>query len=122
RWPCCPGTGRPDPDAIHVLDRALVLVNTGSPRWSPDSRFLAFDSRAERQAEIYVMAAEGRATRRLTNNPAKDVLPVWSRMETGSISPPTAPAPRSFGRCLLLEASRSRLRRTAGLLPPFHRT
>ncbi|MBZ5585467.1 MAG: hypothetical protein LAQ30_25355, partial [Acidobacteriia bacterium] len=51
----------------------------GSPSWSPDGRFLVLDSRVEGQSEIYVMAADGGTPRRMTNQPANDMLPGWSR-------------------------------------------
>jgi len=50
----------------------------GSPRWSPDGKWLALDSRSEGQPEIYVMAADGGQPRRVTNDPASDILPSWS--------------------------------------------
>ena len=54
------------------------VVNV-EPRWSPDDRWLVLDSRAEGQSEIYVMAADGGAMRRLTDHPANDVVPSWSQ-------------------------------------------
>ncbi len=50
----------------------------GTPRWSPDSRWLALDSRAEGRPEIYVVAADGGTPRRITDNPAGDLIPSWS--------------------------------------------
>ncbi len=38
----------------------------GNPRWSPDSRWLALDSRMEESPEIYVVAADGGKPRRVT--------------------------------------------------------
>lgn len=51
---------------------------TGTPRWSPDGVRVAFDSRPEGQAEIYTMR-EGGSMIRVTNSPAEDVVPSWSR-------------------------------------------
>jgi Tol biopolymer transport system component len=48
------------------------------PRWSPDSRWLALDSRAEGQSEIYVVAADGGKPRRITDGPRGDLIPSWS--------------------------------------------
>jgi Tol biopolymer transport system component len=50
----------------------------GAPRWSPDSQWIAFDSRVEGRSQIYVMRADGGGQRRMTNNPADDIIPSWS--------------------------------------------
>lgn len=50
----------------------------GTPRWSPDGVLLAFDARTAGQPEIYVVAGDGTRLRRLTNDPASDVIPSWS--------------------------------------------
>jgi Tol biopolymer transport system component len=50
----------------------------GTPRWSPDSQQIAFDSRSEGNADIYIISVEGGAARRLTTDPAEDVVPSWS--------------------------------------------
>ena len=57
----------------------------GSPSWSPDGKRIAFLSRRDGHvmngiptAEIYVMDADGRNQRRLTNNPSHDGSPSWS--------------------------------------------
>jgi Tol biopolymer transport system component/DNA-binding winged helix-turn-helix (wHTH) protein len=56
---------------------------TGTPRWSPDGRWIAFDSRSSTDpkgnADIYVISAEGGQPRRLTEEPFEDVTPSWSR-------------------------------------------
>jgi dipeptidyl aminopeptidase/acylaminoacyl peptidase len=51
---------------------------TGSPRWSPDGKMIAFDTRAGGNADIYVVGAEGGNPRRLTTDAAEDVVPSWS--------------------------------------------
>jgi Tol biopolymer transport system component len=51
----------------------------GSPRWSPDGRWLAYDSQdADPQWDIYVIEAAGGQPRRITNHPADDHVPSWS--------------------------------------------
>jgi Tol biopolymer transport system component len=57
---------------------------SGSPRWSPDGSAITFDSRMDGNPEIYVVPSEGGPpegcrVRRITNNPAEDVVPSWSR-------------------------------------------
>jgi Tol biopolymer transport system component/DNA-binding winged helix-turn-helix (wHTH) protein len=51
----------------------------GTPRWSPDGRWLAFDSRHEGASHIYVIGADGGQPRRLTNGDGENQVPSWSR-------------------------------------------
>jgi len=51
---------------------------TGTTRWSPDSRYIAFDSRPGGNADIYIVGAEGGSPRRLTDQPGEDARPSWS--------------------------------------------
>jgi dipeptidyl aminopeptidase/acylaminoacyl peptidase len=53
-------------------------AHTGTPRWSPDSHQIAFDSRPEGHADIYVISADGGKPRRLTTETSEDVVPSWS--------------------------------------------
>jgi Tol biopolymer transport system component len=50
----------------------------GSPRWSPDSRWVAFDCPKGGNSDIYVISAEGGQPRRVTTEPSSDVRPSWS--------------------------------------------
>jgi dipeptidyl aminopeptidase/acylaminoacyl peptidase len=52
---------------------------TGTPRWSPDGRWIAFTSGSEGQADIYAIDADGGLPKRLTNDAANDISPSWSR-------------------------------------------
>ena len=77
-WVC----DRDGANPVQLIDRGPYL--TGTPRWSPDGRWIAFDSRSndaghEGNADIYVISAEGGQPRRLTSDPAEDVTPSWSR-------------------------------------------
>lgn len=49
-----------------------------SPRWSPDSRTIAFVSYRDGKAEIYTMGRDASKQLRLTQNWADDLAPVWS--------------------------------------------
>lgn len=56
---------------------------SGSPRWSPDGRWLAFDSRFHASGkggvpEVYLVNAKGGGLRRLTSGPGGAVAPSWS--------------------------------------------
>jgi Tol biopolymer transport system component len=51
---------------------------TGTPRWSPDGRWLAFDSIATGNTDIYVTSEAGGPARRLTSGPFGNYMPSWS--------------------------------------------
>jgi Tol biopolymer transport system component len=51
----------------------------GSPRWSPDSRWIAFDSTKADRNDIFVVSAGGGPPRLLTPGPARNSRPSWSR-------------------------------------------
>jgi Tol biopolymer transport system component len=63
--------------ATQLTDRGGP--NNGSPQWSPDDSEIAFDSRIRGNTEILVTTIEGHKVRRITNSPAEDVVPSWSR-------------------------------------------
>jgi Tol biopolymer transport system component len=51
----------------------------GTPRWSPDGRWIAFDSQGEDgHWDIYVMDASGGKPRRITMDPSDENMPLWS--------------------------------------------
>jgi len=50
----------------------------GSPHWSPDGRWIAFDVRPEEHSDVFVMGAEGGSPRRLTTSRFEDMVPTWS--------------------------------------------
>jgi Tol biopolymer transport system component len=53
---------------------------TASPRWSPDSRWVSFDSNSiEGQFDVYIVDADGGQPQRLTSHPAQDSVSSWSR-------------------------------------------
>ena len=74
-WTC----DRDGANPLPLIDRGPYL--TGTPRWSPDGRWIAFDSRSDDMgnADIYVISAEGGQPRRLTSELSEDVAPSWSR-------------------------------------------
>ena len=62
--------------------RQLTAMNgptTGSPAWSPDGAWLAFDSRPKERGQIFVIPTAGGAAKALTDAAANAVLPSYSR-------------------------------------------
>ena len=51
---------------------------TGTPRWSPDGKQIAFDSTLQGHSDIFVISADGGAPRRLTEGPYDNETPSWS--------------------------------------------
>jgi Tol biopolymer transport system component len=63
---------------MRLTSRGAVVA--GSPRFSRDGRWIAFDSRLPgEQAEVFIMSADGGPPRNLSNHPATDTVPTWSR-------------------------------------------
>jgi serine/threonine protein kinase/Tol biopolymer transport system component len=52
---------------------------SGSPAWSSDGRFVAFDTRSGKHTQIFVIAANGGPVRELTSDQYDSMLPSWSR-------------------------------------------
>lgn len=57
---------------------------TGTPRWSPDGKWVAFDSRTNSpdttgNPDIYIINSEGGKPRLITDDPSENVAPSWSR-------------------------------------------
>jgi TolB protein len=51
----------------------------GDPGWSPDGRYIVFESVQKGNSDIYRIDVRTRAQRRLTTSPAPDEDPSWSR-------------------------------------------
>lgn len=78
--------GGPD---IYISDAAGAAVQrlttlkafvAGSPRFSPDGRWIAFDAwYAAGEADVYIMPAEGGPPQKVTNHAGADGVPTWSR-------------------------------------------
>ena len=53
--------------------------NQGAATWSPDGRWIAFDSQgADGAMDIYVIESSGGQARRITSEPSNEVHPSWS--------------------------------------------
>ena len=63
-------------------DHPVQLTNighSGSPRWSPDGRWIAFDTHVENHLHIFVVDAEGRNLHAITHGDSDNYVPSWSR-------------------------------------------
>jgi Tol biopolymer transport system component len=58
---------------------ALKERSSGEPHWSPDGRWIAFESRKGGRSDVFAVRADGSATRQLTTHPADDLSVHWSR-------------------------------------------
>jgi Tol biopolymer transport system component len=70
---------RADADGSHLA--RLTTFNgplTGTPRWSPDSQRISFDTRLTTHPNVYTIGAEGGPTRRYPNETADDGVASWS--------------------------------------------
>jgi Tol biopolymer transport system component len=52
---------------------------SASPRWSPDSQTIIFDTRFEGHADLAMIGAQGEGMRRLTTESSDEFLPRFSR-------------------------------------------
>jgi len=66
-------------DADGSKAEELFSGRCGSPQWSPDGERVAYDCIRQENTDIYVMRASGGKPIQLTNHPADDVSPTWSR-------------------------------------------
>jgi Tol biopolymer transport system component len=71
-WVC-----RPDETGLLQLTD-MSDAGSGTPRWSPDSQWIAFDSRPGGNGDIYVVGADGGPVKRITDAPSDDRIPSWS--------------------------------------------
>lgn len=71
---------RADADGSNLVQ--LTTFNgplTGTPRWSPDGRWISFDTRPGPHPNVHVVSADGGPVRRFTNNSADEGVANWSR-------------------------------------------
>jgi Tol biopolymer transport system component/DNA-binding winged helix-turn-helix (wHTH) protein len=52
---------------------------SGTPRWSPDGKWIAFDNITGNGTQIFVIDSEGRNPHSITVGPYDNVVPSWSR-------------------------------------------
>ena len=58
---------------------SLKKLFTNGPSWSPDGKFIVFDTILERKQDLYIVNVEGGNPRRLTTHPDVDWLAAWSK-------------------------------------------
>lgn len=67
-------------EATGECQRLTTQAGVDQPMaWSPDGRRILFFTDRDGNDEVYVMNDDGSAPMNLTNNPATDIQPVWSR-------------------------------------------
>ncbi len=64
--------------ALQDIKPVTNVEEDNAPALSPDGKRVAFMSKREGQWEIYVIDADGKNMKRLTNDPSEDGLPAWS--------------------------------------------
>lgn len=64
--------------AVDGGERRVLAVEGLDPAWSPDGRRIAWVSRRDGSADVYVSATDGSHVTRLTNDPADELAPGWS--------------------------------------------
>jgi sugar lactone lactonase YvrE len=69
-----------DLDGSNALQlSSFGIFSTGTPRWSPDGKLIAFDSRAGGESNVYVVDPHGGAPRKLDIDMRGNNVPSWSR-------------------------------------------
>ncbi len=69
-----------DSDGSNLFQlTSLKKLFTNGPSWSPDGKFIVFDTILERKQDLYIVNVEGGNPRRLTTHPDVDWLSAWSR-------------------------------------------
>ncbi len=64
---------------VQLTSMGALDTFAGTPRWSPDGAEIVFDARPGSNPDIFVVNAQGGAPRRITTDPAEDVVPSFSR-------------------------------------------
>jgi len=78
-------TGRPeiwrgDADGSHLLQMTSFDEGfSGTPRWSPDGKWIAFDHHLKTHSQIYLIDSEGRNMHAVTSGNYENLVPGWSR-------------------------------------------
>jgi Tol biopolymer transport system component len=65
-------------EAAPLVSISLAGQSAGSPRWSPDGAWIAFDLYASNESNVYVVNSHGGAPRRLSLERGESWIPAWS--------------------------------------------
>jgi Tol biopolymer transport system component len=68
-----------DSDGSNPVQLTFAGVLSGTPRWSPDGRFIAFDSRLGDRSQIFVVDADNGTVRQVAYGDFENSVPNWSR-------------------------------------------
>jgi Tol biopolymer transport system component len=68
-----------DSDGSNPVELTNVETGAATPRWSPDSRYIAFDSPTGGAADIYVVPAKGGPVHRITPESSDENMASWSQ-------------------------------------------
>jgi len=63
----------------YVQLTSIGTPGTFAPKWSPDSRSIAFHATREKNTDVYAVSASGGSPQRLTTQEGEDNEPSWSR-------------------------------------------
>jgi TolB protein len=111
---------RPDGSGQRILARRPAGGDKRTS-WSPDGRFVAFDSwrytPPRREFDIFVVDADGKRARRVTRHPARELAPSWSP-EGRRIAFTRKRAGGNLEDAFVVRADGRRLRRVATVLGP----
>jgi Tol biopolymer transport system component/DNA-binding winged helix-turn-helix (wHTH) protein len=66
------------PDGSNAV-QLTALDGAGTPRWSPDSKTIAFDSRLDERGAIFTVLADGGTARPLVHENSENLVPSYSR-------------------------------------------
>jgi Tol biopolymer transport system component len=72
-WTCSPNGS----NEFKVTEMKAGM--TGSPDWSPDGKWITYDSTAAQNQDVYVIGADGGRARQLTTDTTDEIVPRWSR-------------------------------------------
>ena len=76
----CGEIWKSDSDGSNQLQMTFFEKGfSGTPRWSPDGKWIAFDNHTVEHSQIYLIDSEGRNLHVVTSGNYENVVPSWSR-------------------------------------------
>jgi len=67
-----------DRDGSNPVKLTSLGARTGTPRWSPDSKQLVFDSLASGHSELFTVSSSGGVPRKIETGTGNASSPFWS--------------------------------------------